>query len=93
LSGTAAWNYVAITQWILGIRPAYDGLEVAPVIPADWTRFEATRVFRGVTYNITVQRQGTGHNVSLVVDGETVEGTVIPLKAGVSSRDVTVTVK
>ncbi|MFN2284351.1 MAG: GH36-type glycosyl hydrolase domain-containing protein, partial [Anaerolineae bacterium] len=31
LTGTAAWNYVAITQWILGIRPAYDGLQIAPV--------------------------------------------------------------
>ncbi len=35
LSGTAAWNYVAITQWILGIRPEHAGLRVAPVIPPD----------------------------------------------------------
>jgi cellobiose phosphorylase len=34
LTGTAAWNYVAITQWILGIRPTYDGLQVAPVVPS-----------------------------------------------------------
>ena len=60
LTGTAAWNYVAITQWILGIRPTYDGLQVAPVIPQDWTSFEATRIFRGVTYHISVQRQGDG---------------------------------
>ena len=39
LTGTAAWNYVAITQWILGIRPAHNGLEVAPVIPAAWQGF------------------------------------------------------
>ncbi|MCD6285970.1 MAG: glycosyl transferase [Anaerolineae bacterium] len=50
LSGTAAWNYVAITQWILGIRPTYEGLEIAPVIPVDWDGFRATRVFRGVTW-------------------------------------------
>ncbi len=49
LTGTAAWNYVAITQWILGIRPTYDGLMVAPVIPADWPGFSAVRLFRGAT--------------------------------------------
>ena len=43
LSGTAAWNYVAITQWILGIRPDYDGLRIAPVVPESWPGFKATR--------------------------------------------------
>jgi cellobiose phosphorylase len=78
LSGTAALNYVAITQWILGIRPAYAGLQVAPVIPGDWAGYEATRVFRGVTYHISVQRAGKGNTVSLVVDGKPVDGDVVP---------------
>ncbi len=91
LTGTAAWNYVAITQWILGIRPAYNGLQIAPVIPLDWPGFTATRVFRGVTYHITVERQGGGNAVSLVVDGKPVEGDIAPLPApGV--KDVTVKV-
>ncbi len=77
LTGTAAWNYVAITQWILGIRPTYDGLQVAPVIPDDWDGFTATRVFRGVTYQIEVQRAGPGRAVSLEVDGRPVAGEVI----------------
>ena len=55
LTGTAAWNYVAITQYILGIRPTYDGLIVDPCIPASWDGFTVTRVFRGITYNIHVQ--------------------------------------
>lgn len=92
LTGTAAWNYVAITQWILGIRPTYDGLLVAPVIPADWPGFEATRVFRGVPYHITVQRQGSGNSVSLTVNGQPVDGNVIPLQTGVESCEVAVTV-
>ncbi|MBN1487529.1 MAG: glycosyl transferase [Anaerolineae bacterium] len=79
LSGTAAWNYVAITQWILGIRPTFAGLEVAPVIPGRWQGFTATRIFRGVTYHISVKREGPGNTVSLVVDGQPVNGTVIPL--------------
>lgn len=78
LTGTAAWNYVAITQWILGIRPTLNGLQIAPVIPSDWPGFTATRIFHGVTYRIQVQRQGPGNEVSLVVDGQPVEGNVVP---------------
>jgi cellobiose phosphorylase len=79
LTGTAAWNYVAITQWILGIRPTFGGLQVAPVIPSDWPGFRARRVFRGVTYHISVERAGGGNTVSLTVDGQPVEGDVVPL--------------
>ncbi len=93
LSGTAAWNYVAISQWILGIRPALDGLQVQPVIPADWSGFSARRVFRGVTYNIQVSRKGPGNSVSLIVDGKPVSGTVIPLSpAGMQQVSVDVTI-
>jgi cellobiose phosphorylase len=79
LTGTAAWNYVAVTQNILGIRPAFDGLEVKPVLPSTWEGFQATRNFRGVCYEITVTREGAGNRVSLEVNGKSVEGTVIPL--------------
>jgi len=78
LTGTAAWNYVAITQWILGIRPTFDGLQVSPIIPASWNGFEAVRKFRGVRYEIKVERKGPGNQVSLVVDGTPVDGMVIP---------------
>jgi cellobiose phosphorylase len=81
LTGTAAWNYVAITQWILGIRATLRGLQVAPVIPAAWPGFNARRVYRGVTYRIQVRRQGPGNCVSLVVDGQPIAGDVVPLPA------------
>jgi len=79
LTGTAAWNYVAVTQHILGIRPTFGGLRVAPVIPRGWMGFTARRVFRWVTYHITVRRVGPGNRVSLRVDGAPVEGDVVPL--------------
>ncbi len=79
LTGTAAWNFYAITQWILGIRPEYDGLKIEPVVPKAWAGFKAVRKFRGVTYNIEVKRAGPGNRVSLVVDGEPVAGNTIPL--------------
>ena len=79
LTGTAAWNYYAITQWILGIRPEYEGLRVAPVLPERWHGFSATRTFRSVTYRITVSRNGKGNKVSLKVDGKAIAGTIVPV--------------
>jgi cellobiose phosphorylase len=82
LTGTAAWNYVAITQYILGIRPMYDGLMVAPVIPSKWSGFSVSRVFQRVRYNISVKREGKGNRVRLIVDGHAVRGNVIPKPRG-----------
>ncbi len=79
LTGTAAWNYVAITHWILGIRPTYDGLQIAPVLPSDWDGFEAVRYFRGVRYLIKVERRGPGDGVQIEVNGRALDGTTIPL--------------
>jgi cellobiose phosphorylase len=94
LTGTAAWNYYAIVQWILGIRPAYDGLQIAPAIPERWTGFRAVRRFRGVTYRIEVRRVGTGNAVRLTVDGRPVEGDVVPAPAdGRTEVEVEVTLE
>ena len=94
LTGAAAWNYVAITQWILGIRPTFDGLQIAPVIPTGWRGFRAKRVFRGVTYDITVTRTGDGNAVALVVDGKSITGTIVPLPPKETSQvQVHVTLK
>jgi cellobiose phosphorylase len=91
LSGTAAWNYVAITQAILGIRPSLSGLEVAPVVPSSWSGFTAQRVFRGVLYEIGVERAAPGNAVQLTVDGQPVPGTIVPLPpAGTQSVKVQV---
>ena len=79
LTGTAAWNYYAITQWILGIRPEYDGLRIAPVLPESWPGFDASRIFRGATYRVAVRRAGPGNKVTLKVDGKAIDGTVVPL--------------
>jgi cellobiose phosphorylase len=78
LTGTAAWNYVAITQYILGIRPTYEGLSVAPAIPAKWNGFSVSRLFRGVRYDISVKRTGKGNRSRLTVDGQEIVGNVIP---------------
>ena len=83
LTGTAAWNLVAITQRILGIRPDYDGLRIEPCLPAAWDGFTAIRRFRGARYHITVSKPpGTRGRVSgLVVDGRQIDGNVVPTAA------------
>lgn len=78
LTGTAAWNYVAITQWILGIRPTYDGLQIAPVFPKSWPEYSVKRRFRGVLYQIYVRREGDGNEVVLVVDEQLIDGDIVP---------------
>jgi len=83
LTGTAAWNYYTITQYILGIRPAYQGLEIDPCIPKDWKTFEVTRIFRGATYHIEVKNpNGVCKGVkSIRIDGRpTNNGNVIPMQ-------------
>jgi len=79
LTGTAAWTYVAGTQWILGIRPTYTGLLIEPVIPEDWQGFTATRIFRNVTFEIHVERKGPGKELTLRVDGVLIRGNVVAL--------------
>ena len=65
LSGTAAWMLVAVTEYILGIRPVWEGLTVKPCVPSHWDSFKVSRVFRGVRYDITARRGVTG----VLVDG------------------------
>jgi cellobiose phosphorylase len=81
LTGTAAWNLVALTQHILGIRPQHDGLRVDPRIPAAWPGFDVIRKFRDATYHIGVHnpRKISGRVSKLEVDGEPIEGNVVPV--------------
>lgn len=81
LTGTASWNFYAITQFILGIKPDYDGLRVDPCIPNDWKGFTVTRKFRGATYKIEIQNpEGISKGVkSVMVDGKLQTSDLIPL--------------
>ena len=81
LSGTAAWNFYAITQYILGIKPDYDGLIINPCIPAKWDGFKFTRQFRGATYKIEVKNPSHVCKgvKSMTVDGKAVQGNKVPI--------------
>jgi len=81
LSGTASWVYQAATQYILGIRPTYTGLNINPCIPADWDGFKVTRRYRGAVYAVSVTNPShCSQGVRLVrVDGRPIEGSVLPV--------------
>ncbi|MCX5679464.1 MAG: glycosyl transferase [Candidatus Omnitrophica bacterium] len=81
LTGTAAWNFVAISEYILGIKPDYNGLVIDPCIPKRWKSFEVKRVFRNATYDIHVRNpKGINKGVKhLKVDGMKIEGNVTPV--------------
>jgi len=80
LTGTAAWCYVALTRWILGVRPEYDGLRVDPCIPAQWDGFACERQWRGARYRIEVRNPGhVSKGVrSVTVDGQPARDGLIP---------------
>ena len=79
LTGTAAWNFVAVSQYLLGVRPGYDGLVVDPQIGPDVPEYTVTRRARGATYEITVTNSGApGARAALEVDGVAVDGNVVP---------------
>jgi len=81
LTGTASWNFYAITQFILGIQPDYEGLIVDPCIPNDWKGFKISRKFRGAEYHIDVQNpNGVSKGVKeVIVDGHSQTSNLIPL--------------
>ena len=81
LSGTASWNFYAITQYILGIKPDYDGLLINPCIPAKWDGFKMKRKFRGATYHIEVKNPDhVNKGVKQVkVNGELTDNNLIPI--------------
>ena len=93
LTGTAAWNMVAISQYILGIQPDFDGLKVDPSIPSSWDGFTATRLFRGAKYNITIKNPNHVCKgvKSLVVDGKAIDGCVVPFVEGKKEVNVEIT--
>lgn len=76
LTGTAAWNYYTVSQYLLGIKPDFDGLVIDPCISTEIGTFEITRKFRGTEYRITVENTGSG-NITIEADNGTVNGNTI----------------
>jgi cellobiose phosphorylase len=81
LTGTASWNFYAISQFILGIRPDFDGLLIDPCIPTDWKGFSVTRRFRGDVYRIEVENpEGKSKGIKeVIIEGNPYKSNLIPV--------------
>ena len=84
LTGTAAWMWYTVSEFILGIKPHYDGLHIDPCLPNTAHNYTVTRRFRGAEYEIHVNNpKGVSKGVArMTVDGMPVEGTVVPAQSG-----------
>ena len=80
LTGTAAWNFYVISNYILGVKPDWDGLRIDPCIPHDWDGYQVSRRFRGAVYEIEIRNPAhVCRGVKkMTVDGRDVEGNLIP---------------
>ncbi len=91
LTGTAAWTFTNISQYILGIRPEFDGLCIDPCIPDYMKEFSVKRTFRGAEYYIHIDNSSGSQKglKSLIVNGKSVEGNIIPYDENIKKYDVT----
>jgi cellobiose phosphorylase len=80
LSGTAAWMYVVATQYILGIRPVWNGLLIDPCLPSDWTNVKIKRIFRNCEFDISIEKvKGICKGVKrLIINGNLIDSNIIP---------------
>lgn len=92
LTGTAAWTFVNISQYILGVYPTHTGLSINPCVPEGFGDFNLTRKFREGTYHIQVKNPDNVEKgiKSIQVDGTTIEGCIIPYEKGKTNYDVVV---
>ncbi len=83
LTGSGVWMFRDGLDYILGVRPTYEGLMIDPCIPDSWDGYKVSRRFRGATYEIEVQNPDhVQHGVAKVtVDGKEIEGNVLPVAA------------
>ena len=84
LTGTAAWMWLTVSQYILGVKPQYDGLQIDPCLPQTAREYTVCRKFRDAEYEIVVRNpDGRQKGVSrMTVDGEAVKGNLIPYSEG-----------
>ncbi len=74
-TGTAVWTYIAVTEWILGVKPGFDAIILEPHLPDSLRKIQISRIFRNTRYNITIEK---GKDSSLNIDGKYINGNRIP---------------
>lgn len=82
LTGTATWAYIAATQHLLGVRPDWDGLRLAPCLEPAQRTLKIRRRFRGREFEIRIANGGAGNRVAaLRLNGRDLPGDLVPIGA------------
>ena len=80
LTGTASTVMVGCVEGILGMRPDFYGLKIAPSVPIEWEEVEIEIDFRGSHLHIVVKNQGHAESgcEKHFVNGEQMKDNYIP---------------
>jgi len=92
ITGTAGWNFMAATEWLLGVRREFNGLRIDPVIPKKWKKYSIRRPFRGSIYHIEILNpKGKTRGVKKIIfDGEEIKGNLLPATGSKKTHQVKV---
>jgi cellobiose phosphorylase len=89
-TGTTGWVFRCITQFMLGVKPTYEGLLIDPVLPKSWDSVKMHRIFRGSTYDITINTSSEAEDISIELDGKQLDGNLIPIDENIGHHSVVV---
>ena len=92
LTGTAAWTFTSISQYILGVRASFEGLTIDPCLPDSIKNLTITRKFRDAVYNITISNEKHERVSSLIVNGSEISGNTVPYNKDTKVYNVTVNI-
>ena len=92
LTGTAAWTFTSISQYILGVRASFEGLTIDPCLPDSIKNLTITRKFRNAVYNITISNEKHERVSSLIVNGSEISGNTVPYNKDTKVYNVTVNI-
>lgn len=92
LTGTAAWTFTSISQYILGVRASFEGLTIDPCLPDSIKNLTITRKFRDAIYNITISNEKHERVSSLIVNGSEISGNTVPYNKDTKVYNVTVNI-
>lgn len=90
LTGTAAWMWLTVSQYLLGIKPTYDGIQIDPCLTYNIKEYSVTRIFRDAQFNITVKNpDGRQKGIkSIILDGKPIKGNIIKATSGIHNVEV-----
>ncbi len=89
-TGTTGWVFRCITQYMLGVKPTYEGLLIDPVLPKSWDSVKMHRIFRGSTYDITISTSSEAKGITVELDGKPLDGNLIPIDKNKGHHSVVV---